>query len=354
MQKFEKFLHHLADLLDVDLSVELWSGEVIPLCRRPTSDLALRIADPGVIASLLRSPRMLTFISLLASGRLRLVNGTLFEFEPRRQEITAKLRNGGWRRIDKRLMLSALAPFLMMSGKASIDDQAYKGESRGARDDKALVQFHYDLSNDFYALFLDPLMVYSCAYFPTFEASLEEAQRAKLDIICRKLRLKPGEKFLDIGCGWGGLVIHAAQNYGVIAHGATLSQKQFDYAKARIAALGLEDRVKIELADFREFEGPYDKIASVGMFEHVGEKNLEDYFAKVFSLLKRARALSASCDHAPLAPRKSLSAHADHPRGQQIHLSRRLARPDRQHYRFAREARVRRARRRKSCASTMR
>jgi cyclopropane-fatty-acyl-phospholipid synthase len=233
MQKFEKFLHHLADLLDVDLSVELWSGEVIPLCRRPTSDLALRIADPGVIASLLRSSRMLKFISMIASGRLRLVNGTLFEFEPRRQAIIAKLRAGAWRRIDKRLMLSALAPFLMMSGKASIDDQAYKGESRGARDDKALVQFHYDLSNEFYALFLDPLMVYSCAYFPTFEASLEEAQRAKLDIICRKLRLKPNEKFLDIGCGWGGLVIHAAQNYGVIAHGATLSEKQFDYAKAR-------------------------------------------------------------------------------------------------------------------------
>jgi cyclopropane-fatty-acyl-phospholipid synthase len=154
------------------------------------------------------------------------------------------------------------------------------------RDDKALVQFHYDLSNDFYALFLDPRMVYSCAYFPTWESSLEDAQVAKLDIVCRKLQLKAGERFLDIGCGWGGLVIHAAQNYGVQAHGVTLSQAQFDFAQARIAELGLTERIQIELKDYRELTGEYDKIASVGMFEHVGLDNHDAYFAKMSSLLR--------------------------------------------------------------------
>ena len=129
-------------------------------------------------------------------------------------------------------------------------------------------------------------MVYSCAYFPSWDASLEEAQLAKLDIICRKLRLKQGEKFLDIGCGWGSLIVHAAQNYGVQAHGVTLSQAQFDFARARIAQAGHSDRVTVELKDFRELTGTYDKIASIGMFEHVGLDNHDAYFAKMSSLLR--------------------------------------------------------------------
>ena len=184
----------------------------------------------------------------------------------------------------------ALAPFLFGSRKAPAPTLEFAGaipaRVEAGRDDKALVQFHYDLSNDFYALFLDPAMVYSCAYFPDWSASLEEAQRAKLDIVCRKLRLAPGDRFLDIGCGWGGLVIHAAKTYGVQAHGVTLSQAQFDFAQARVAELGLADRVKIELKDYRELTGEYDKIASVGMFEHVGLDNHDAYFAKMHALLR--------------------------------------------------------------------
>ena len=288
--KFKVFLHHVGSLLETDISVELWDGNMVPLCGQPTSNLAVRIADPGVIASLLRSPRTLTVASLLASGRLRIVNGTLLELEPRRQEIENKVRVGALRKIDKWLALKALLPFLMLPGKAPIKDQAFQGKSKNTaekgRDDKAFVQFHYDLSNDFYALFLDPLMIYSCAYFPRWDATLEEAQRAKLDIICRKLRLQPGERFLDIGCGWGGLITHAAQHYGVMAHGTTLSQAQFEFAKARIAALKLEERVTVELADFRTLAGTYDKIASIEMYEHIGAANLEGYFAKVASLLR--------------------------------------------------------------------
>jgi cyclopropane-fatty-acyl-phospholipid synthase len=129
-------------------------------------------------------------------------------------------------------------------------------------------------------------MVYSCAYFPDWNASLEEAQRAKLEMICRKLRLQPGERFLDIGCGWGGLICHAAQHHGVTAHGVTLSQAQLDFARAKIARLGLQDRVTVELKDYKELGSEYDKIASVGMFEHVGLDNHAAYFQHMRTLLR--------------------------------------------------------------------
>jgi cyclopropane-fatty-acyl-phospholipid synthase len=137
-------------------------------------------------------------------------------------------------------------------------------------------------------LWLDRAMVYSCAYFEDADVDLDAAQYAKLDHICRKLSLKPGEKFLDIGCGWGALVIHAARNYGVTAHGVTLSPQQLKVAKERIAAAGLSDKVTVELMDYRDLPGEcvYDKVASVGMFEHVGLKNLPVYFSTVQRLLK--------------------------------------------------------------------
>ena len=150
------------------------------------------------------------------------------------------------------------------------------------------VQFHYDVSNEFYALWLDRAMVYSCAYFENPDVALDAAQEAKLDLICRKLCLRQGESFLDIGCGWGALVIHAAQHYGVRAHGVTLSPQQLKVAQERIAKADLADRVSVELRDYRDLpaEALYDKVASVGMFEHVGLKNLPVYFSTVHRLLK--------------------------------------------------------------------
>jgi len=157
-----------------------------------------------------------------------------------------------------------------------------KAENRDA------IQFHYDVSNEFYALWLDRAMVYSCAYFERPDVGLDAAQEAKLEHICRKLSLRPGESFLDIGCGWGALVIHAAQRHGVRAHGVTLSPRQLQVARERIAQAGLEDRVSVELRDYRDLQGEsvYDKVASVGMFEHVGLKNLPVYFSTVHRLLK--------------------------------------------------------------------
>lgn len=161
-----------------------------------------------------------------------------------------------------------------------------KRHSKGS--DRAAISFHYDLSNDFYGLWLDEEMVYSCAYFETPDDPLGQAQRNKLDHICRKLRLRPGERLLDVGCGWGALVCWAARNYGVHAHGITLSQRQLDYARQRIANLGLQDRVTVELRDYRDLqgEGVYDKVASVGMFEHVGLANLPVYTATVHRVLR--------------------------------------------------------------------
>jgi cyclopropane-fatty-acyl-phospholipid synthase len=156
------------------------------------------------------------------------------------------------------------------------------------RSNQANIQHHYDVSNAFYALWLDKRMVYSCAYFRNEADTLEEAQTQKLDHICRKLMLEPGQEFLDIGCGWGALILRAAQAYGVNATGITLSQNQYDHVTARIKEAGLEKRVRVELRDYLDLPmAPlYDRIASIGMFEHVGIGNYQRYFGKIRRLLK--------------------------------------------------------------------
>jgi len=167
---------------------------------------------------------------------------------------------------------------------------ASRARSRGShslRKDAAQIEFHYDVSDDFYALWLDPRRVYSCAYFRSAEMSLAEAQEAKLDHICRKLMLKPGERFLDIGSGWGGLLLWAAEHYGVDATGITLSKNQHAHVQKLIAQKGLQKRVRVELCDYRKLDvsQPFDKISSVGMFEHVGSANMPAYFARVREML---------------------------------------------------------------------
>ncbi len=154
--------------------------------------------------------------------------------------------------------------------------------------DRKNIQYHYDISNAFYALWLDARRVYSCAYFRDSGMSLEAAQEAKLDHICRKLNLRPGERLLDIGCGWGGLIMHAAGKYGVQATGITLSEQQHAYVNEQIEARGLEKNVEVRLMDYRDVpeEAVYDKVASVGMFEHVGRANLTAYFSRINQLLK--------------------------------------------------------------------
>lgn len=151
--------------------------------------------------------------------------------------------------------------------------------------DREAIQYHYDVSNEFYAQWLDPAMVYSCAYFETGQESLAEAQQKKIDHILTKLQLEPGQTLLDIGCGWGALVLRAAQKFGARCVGITLSQNQYDLATERVRAAGLQDQIEIRLQDYRDVKGPFDRITSVGMFEHVGLKNLSSYFRIVHDLL---------------------------------------------------------------------
>jgi cyclopropane-fatty-acyl-phospholipid synthase len=262
----------------------LWDGSTVP-ANLPPHALAFVIADEGAVAAMLRRPNINTLLNLWVTSRLDLRNGTFFDLEARRPKARTRTM---MKYFDKRLAIATAAKFLFVPrggpwpleavGKASADGT----ESAN----KENVHYHYDLSNRFYELFLDPEMVYSCAYFTDWSNDLATAQADKLDMICRKLRLKPGESLLDIGCGWGALVCHAAAHYGVHAHGVTLAQEQFAYAKEKVARLGLEDKVTLELRDYSTLDGRFDKIASIGMFEHVGIPNHPTYFKTINRLLK--------------------------------------------------------------------
>jgi cyclopropane-fatty-acyl-phospholipid synthase len=173
-------------------------------------------------------------------------------------------------------------------GLAKLLQRARSMAAHTSERDAAQIQFHYDVSDDFYALWLDPLRVYSCAYYAQDTMTLQQAQEAKLDHICRKLMLKPGERLLDVGAGWGALLLWAAQHYGVQATGITLSKNQHAYVNGLIQTKGLQGRVQMHLQDYRSMDEsqPFDKIASVGMFEHVGAARMTEYFAKLSRLLK--------------------------------------------------------------------
>ena len=166
---------------------------------------------------------------------------------------------------------------------------ALSGETHSVDRDRQAISYHYNVSNDFYALWLDRQMVYSCAYFSKPNEDLHTAQERKLDYLCRKLRLHPGDRLLDIGCGWGGLIIHAAKHYGVEAVGITLSHPQAEWAAVKIREAGLENRCRVEERDYRELRGEksFDKLVSVGMFEHVGQTMLPTYFRQAWKLLRQ-------------------------------------------------------------------
>ncbi len=275
------------EALDGHFSIRLWDGSLEPLGRDVVPGLAVRINSPGVIPSLLRRPTLDRVIRHYAHGRIDIEGGTLID-------IGGPLAGAGGsrrrlRRIDKMALAKALWPLLLARGDHPDTGRAFGASSDGADrqegDNKRFIQFHYDVGNEFYRLFLDPEMLYSCAYYPSWETSLEDAQTAKLEMICRKLRLQPEERFLDIGCGWGGLLCHAVRNHGVRGHGVTLSEEQLAFAREKVAGLGLADRITLELRDYQALDGQFDKIASIAMYEAIGVDNIPAYFRKVRSLL---------------------------------------------------------------------
>ena len=277
-----RLAEHLAQVVDLPISLRLWDGRLVPLGRQVEPGYALAIESPGVLGSILRKPTLENVLRHYVRGGIDLIGDDLISIVERIRADRRKIR---FKDFSKWFVLRNALPLLL--AREETDPVKHRfGDGVEHRTSKEFIQFHYDVSNEFYSMFLDPEMQYSCAYFERWDASLEEAQRSKLEMICRKLRLEPDNRLLDIGCGWGGLVCYAAKNFGVTAHGVTLSQKQFDFAQEKIRSLGLEEKVTVELRDYLTLEGTYDKIASIGMYEHVGISNYPIYFRQIRRLLK--------------------------------------------------------------------
>jgi cyclopropane-fatty-acyl-phospholipid synthase len=282
-----RFLAHLSARLGgtTPLRIVFWDGDAFDFAPAPA--VTLRIGSRRLLRLFLTG-NMGALCAAYVSGELA-VDGRTQDVV--RTGLAIAERIGGSHRLRR------IASLLLRQRRT---------KSREAAD----VRFHYDVSNAFYRLWLDRHMIYSCAYFVTGEEDLDTAQEQKLDHICRKLRLKPGERLLDIGCGWGGLLCWAAAHCGVEAVGVTLSEPQANEARRRIAGAGLAGRVEVRCEDYRDIAGAaiYDKIVSVGMYEHVGIANLPVYFGAIARLLKPGGALlnhgvtAGAADERPQGP----------------------------------------------------
>jgi cyclopropane-fatty-acyl-phospholipid synthase len=261
-------------------SIQLWDGSGLRIGGMPP-EFSLGLKQPWVLRDLIlfRDPVRLAEAyfdgALEVDGDFNAVMSLRYHLE----KLQLALREKLW------LVYHALTLGLV---KASQHSAASNDTQPQHENNVESIAFHYDVSNDFYRLWLDERMLYSCAYFESAEQTLEQAQCNKLDLICHKLRLQAGESLLDIGCGWGALVCWAAKHYGVQAHGITLSSNQYQYACDEVKRQGLEGQVKIELRNYRDLPSvaTYDKVSSIGMFEHVGLKNLPGYFSTVHRVLK--------------------------------------------------------------------
>ena len=284
----EPALHRTVDLLERlfpsprRFGIRLWDKTELPVDGRPSFHFMLN--HPGAIRHMFIPPIELSLGEAFILNDFE-IEGDIFSAFPVMQSIATRSFSTG-EIIGIGLGLSALPNSgpVRAQGRGPIK---LRGAVHSRERDRVAVQYHYDVGNDFYSLWLDHNMQYSCGYFPTGAEGLDTAQERKMEHICRKLRLQPGERLLDIGCGWSGLARYAAKNYGVNVMGVTLSKNQKAYADEQIARAGFQSRVAVELKDYRDLgDESFDKIVSVGMFEHVGRSHLPEYFAQVYRLLK--------------------------------------------------------------------
>ncbi len=256
--------------------LRLWDGSVVG--SDSTSTIVLN--HPGALRAMMLPPTDLTAGEAYVYGDID-IDGDVFSL----LEWAASLSEARKHRLTTARMLRRLRQLPAEHRRTDENRPRLSGRLHSPRRDRDAVGYHYNTGNGFYELFLGESMAYSSAYFLNRSETLDAAQRRKLDLICRKLELAPGDRFLDIGCGWGSLAIHAASEYGVEATGVTISGEQAEYARQWAKRLGVVDRVEILHGDYRDVVGEFDAIASVGMFEHVGRKNLGEYYAKTRSLL---------------------------------------------------------------------
>lgn len=261
--------------------IRLWNGIELPVEDQPSIYLVLN--HPGALRRMFKPPVELSLGEAFILKDFE-IEGDIFSAFPLMESIAGRSFSAA----------EIIGIGLGLWGLPGVRPQAQgrgpvqlRGAVHSRERDRAAIQYHYDIGNDFYSLWLDRNMQYSCAYFPTGDEDLDTAQERKMEHICRKLRLQRGERLLDIGCGWGGLARYAAMKYGVHVLGVTLSKNQKAYADEQIASAGLQDRIDVELKDYRDLgDHSFDKIVSVGMFEHVGRERLPEYFTHVYRLLK--------------------------------------------------------------------
>lgn len=269
---------------DVPIDVRFWDGSRL---GRPGGVASLEITSPEALRWILYSPNDLGFGRAYVTGGLR-VEGDLYGA----MRATMKRVPADWKipppLLARALMGAARHGVIGMPPAPPQEETRLRGRPHSRRRDAAAISHHYDVSNEFYRLVLGPTMTYSCARFSPPEAGLDEAQEAKYELICRKLGLGEGQRLLDVGCGWGGMLMHAAARYGVRGVGATISAQQWELARKRVAEANLEGLVDLRLCDYREIpEGEtFDAVCSIGMFEHVGSRNADLYFRHLHGRLR--------------------------------------------------------------------
>lgn len=259
-KKLGNWMDNLRGRSTLPLRLELWNGQRFDFGEQAPPKVTIRVPQLSALPYLL-TPSLFNLGKAYVEGHI--------DVEGRATEIIS---------VGSALAQHTLKP----EGRFA---RVVRSMHHTRKKDEEAIRYHYDVSNDFYRLWLDENMVYSCAYFEHGDEDLATAQLKKIDHILTKIRVQPGQTLLDVGCGWGALVMRAAEKYGAKCIGVTLSENQVELARERVARAGLSDRVEIRLEDYRDLHGRFDRITSVGMFEHVGAKHLHDYFSKLRSLL---------------------------------------------------------------------